>query len=95
MTFDAADLAAIFGDDMPGYALASIGASSVPGLFRNGYAEGFGMVGGLQPVFRCATAEVSSVVEDTAITINGVAYTARAVEPDGSGITLIRLEKAS
>ncbi len=95
MTFDATDLSAIFGDDMPGYALASIGASNVPGLLMNTYSEGFGMVGGTQPVLRCASADVSAVVEGTAITINSVAYTARAVEPDGTGITLIRLEKAS
>lgn len=74
---------------------ATIGAATVRGIFDAAYSEGFGMVGGSQPVFRCATAEVSSVVEGTDITINSVAYTARAVEPDGTGITLIRLEKAS
>lgn len=95
MTFDATDLSAIFGDDMPGYALASIGASNVPGLLMNTYSEGFGIVGGSQPVLRCASADVATVVEGTAITIGGVSYTACAVEPDGTGITLIRLEKAS
>lgn len=74
---------------------ATIGAATVRGIFDADYGEGFGIVGGTQPVFRCASADVAAVSEGTAITINSVAYTARAVEPDGSGITLIRLEKAS
>lgn len=74
---------------------ATIGAATVRGIFDAAYSEGFGIVGGTQPVLRCATSDVSAVVEGTAITIGGVGYTARAVEPDGTGITLIRLEKAS
>lgn len=93
--FDATDLSTIFDTDMPGYALATIGAGTVDGLFLNTYSEGYGLVGGTQPVFRCATTDVPTVIEGTAITINAVAYTVRAVEADGTGITLIRLEKAS
>jgi len=74
---------------------ATIGAATGRGIFDAVYSEGFGMVGGSQPVLRCASADVTTVVEGTAITIGGVGYTARAVEPDGTGITLIRLEKAS
>ena len=53
--WDAADLDTLINPDMPGYALGTkADLSTVDGLFRNGYAEAFGMVSGSNPRFYCA-----------------------------------------
>lgn len=92
MSLSAADLAAFVDEDMPGYALATIGAGSVAGLFSNPSLEALGIAGS-RPVFRALTTEVSSVVEGTAITINATAYTVAGIQPDGKGMTLLILER--
>lgn len=93
MPFDAADTAAFFDPDMPGYALATIGGGAVDGLFSNGYAEVFGgAVGGAAPSFCCATADIPTVARGTAVTIAAVAYTVVGIEPAGTGKTTLRLE---
>jgi hypothetical protein len=94
MSRTAADIAEFFDEDMPGYALASVGGVDVPGLFRNRYAEAFNMAAGSVPTFRCASADVSTVAEGTAVTIDSTAYTVAEVQSDGTGITLFILEKA-
>lgn len=94
MPLDAADIAMFFDEDMPGYALASIGGAEIPGLFRSPYAESFGLAAGSAPVFRCASADVASVAQDAAATINGTAYTVAEIKPDGTGMTLLILEAA-
>ena len=93
MAFDDYDFAAFFDSDMPGYALAVIGGVEVPGIFDNAYAESFGIVGGNETVFVCRSSMVSAVVEGTAITITGVAYTVSAVEEGNAGMTALRVEK--
>lgn len=91
----AEDMSAFFNAETPGYSQATIGAAHVDGIFSTDYADyGNGLVSGSAPVFTCATADVTSVVEGTAITISAVGYTVRGIEPDGTGVTLLRLEKS-
>lgn len=83
--------------ETPGYALATIGAASVAGVFDSAYGETMGMVGGYSPVFICASADVSSIAEGQAITISATAFTVAGVEHDHAlktGLTTLRLEKA-
>jgi len=72
-------------------------ASTVNGIFRNVFfeAEAGGNVGvAMQdPIFICRTADVSGVAEGDALTVSGTAYTIRVVEPDGTGVTRLMLEK--
>ena len=84
------DLAPMFAD----FAVtATVGASSVQGIFDNGYAGSFaGMVPDTDPRFTCATADATGATVGTTITINATAYTVCAVEPDGTGITVLRLK---
>lgn len=93
MSFGAADMTAFVDPDMPGYALASIGGVDVAVLFANAYAEAFGMAGSA-PSALAVSADVSTVAQNAAVTINGVAYTVAAVEPDGTGMTRLRLAEA-
>lgn len=77
-----------FGDD------AVIGGVSVRGILDQGYYEPLGgFVAGNQPTFTCATAEVLNIPQGTSVTVRGVAYKVRGIEPDGTGVTLLRLEE--
>lgn len=86
-------------EHLPGFfadfgTVATIGAASVTGIFDVPTAEAFGVLGS-DPTFTCATADVSGVAAGQAVTIAAVAYTVTAVKPDGTGITVLTLDKAS
>lgn len=72
-------------------------AATVNGIFDNEFIEvdaGGGVGVALnQPRFHCRTADVSSAAEGDAITISGVAYTVRIVQDDGTGMTVLILER--
>ena len=62
------------------------------GIFDNGFASTFsGMVDGTSPVLHMLSA-VPVARGDTAI-ISGASYTVTGVEPDGTGVTQLRLDK--
>lgn len=72
-------------------------ASTVNGIFDNEFIEvdaggGIG-VAMQQPRFHCRTSDVSSAAEGDAITINAINYVIRVVEDDGTGMTVLVLEK--
>lgn len=88
-----------FAESLPGFftdfgVTATIGAASVRGIFDAPSAEMFG-IGGTNPTFTCATADVVSVAEGQAVTISAVAYTVTAVKPDGTGVSVLHLDRAS
>ena len=63
------------------------------GIFDNGFASTFsGMVDGTSPVLHMLSA-VPVARGDTAI-ISGAFYTVIGVEPDGTGVTQLRLDEA-
>ena len=73
-------------------------ASTVNGIFDNEYFEvdplsGVGVVSA-QPRFVCTTADLpSGAASGDAITIDGTAYTVRVIQPEGTGVTSLVLEK--
>lgn len=71
---------------------ATVGGASVRGMFDAAYQEAFGLVGGSRPVFKAATADVSSASRGTAVVISGTSYTVGEVQPDGTGMTLLVLD---
>ena len=74
--------------------VATIGAATVTGIFDVPTAEAFGMLG-TDPTFTCAAADVPGIAAGQAVTINAVAYTVTAVRPDGTGVTVLTLDKAT
>ena len=46
-----------------------------------------------QPRFHCRTADVSSAAGGDALVVGGVNYTIRIVQDDGTGMTMLVLEK--
>ncbi len=62
-------------------------------IFDNGYAGAFnGMVGDTDPVCTGKTADLSAVTVGSTVTISSTTYTVCAIEPDGTGMTALRLK---
>ena len=93
MPFDADDLAAFNDADMPGYALATIGASEVAGRFRKDYAEALGIAGSV-PQFSAADDDLTGVTQGSSLSIAGTGYTVTSIQPNGRGITRLTLQEA-
>ncbi len=73
---------------------ATLNGAAVNGIFDNDYYEALGnTVEGSSPVFRLATSDASAVAHGQSLVIASTTYKVRGVEPDGTGVTLLRLEK--
>ena len=84
-------IASFFGTD--DFAVtATLAGVSVTGIFDNGYAEPFGEVEGRQPTFLLPTASAPIVAHGQSLVIGAATYKVRGVEPDGTGVTLLKLE---
>ena len=90
MAFDE-DLSVFFDTDEFADAVTYNGAPLV-GIFDAAYFEASGIQGN-QPVFICPTASVPAARHGDILVRSGVTYKVVGVEPDGTGITLLRLEK--
>lgn len=86
------DLDDFINADTPGYVLATIGGVSVGGLFDDAYLDPLGMSGS-QSSLLCASADVSTAVQGTAVVVNGINYTVGSIQPDGSGMTRLLLQE--
>lgn len=79
------------------YTPAGGSPTSIKGIFDNEFYEAD--AGGSvtfaieQPRFTCASSDVASAVEGEAIVINAVSYTINVVQRDGTGVTMLILEK--
>ena len=89
------DLDPFFDTDSGFATSATVGATSIPVIFDNGYQSALGgIVESTGPQCVAQSADVSSVVQGTSITIGGTGYTVRGVQPDGTGVTTLQLERA-
>jgi len=73
---------------------ATLNGAAVNGIFDKDYAEALDNdVQGSSPVFLCAAASVPSVAHGQSLVVASVTYKVRGVEPDGTGVVLLRLER--
>lgn len=91
------DLSA-FLDPRDGFAVTATydGDILVNGIFDEAYFEpDFGGAGiqASQPVFLCRTQEVAEAAHGDLLSVNGKNYRIVGVEPDDTGLTLLRLER--
>ena len=87
MTFTERAYFADFGVD------ATLNGVTVRGIFDDAYGESFGgMVAGSGPMFRLPSSV--SVTSGNTLVHAATTYTVVGIEPDGTGLTLLRLEKA-
>lgn len=73
-------------------ATATIGGVAFDVVFRNSYGEALGFIGGGSPQIACASTDVSGVAKNTAVSVNGASYLVAEIDPDGTGITVLKLE---
>ncbi|MBZ0106142.1 MAG: hypothetical protein K8H84_10980 [Sulfuricella denitrificans] len=73
---------------------ATIGGGTVRGIHDAVFAETFGFTAGFKPVFICPASAVPNIAEGDAVIIAATTYKVAGVEPDGTGMTLLRLEAA-
>lgn len=82
------DFAAYFADfGVP----ATLNGVIVRGIFDNAYGESFSLVASSSPVFRLPSS--IAVATGQTLVIAATTYTVVGVEPDGTGLTVLRLEK--
>lgn len=90
------NLADFLNDDTPGYVLAVLDGVEVGGIFDNGSDSALNnMMLGTNPTFTLASASASSSSRGKTLVVDSVSYTVREVKPDGTGMTVLELEKAS
>ncbi len=73
---------------------AAISGGSLQGIFDARPGQAFGYVDTVGPTFTFATAGWPAVARGAAITIASVAYTVTGIEPDGTGVTVVTLQRA-
>ena len=74
---------------------ATVGGVAVVGIFDNAYATALGFTAGTSPVLIVKAADVPTVAQDAAVVISTISYTVTDVEPDGTGLVVLRLDRAS
>lgn len=62
-------------------------------IFSAGYAESQGFVAGNQPTIQVMASLIPGVKKDSFVHVKGVDYTVGEVQPDGTGMVLLLLEK--
>ena len=77
---------------MPDFAVDAVVAGvSVRAMFDNGYDAMQDLVAGSSPKLLLASSAASAVVGDS-VTVDGHSFRVTTVEPDGTGVTRLRLE---
>ena len=72
---------------------ATVGAGSINGTFSREYAE-VGNIEGYHPAFLIPDADAATITKNnTVLTIDSVSYTTVSKQPDGTGTTLLILQK--
>jgi hypothetical protein len=74
--------------------LVTIAGESVKAIFDNQYSRVGVMLSTSDPALWCQTADVSTVARGAVAIVRGVTYAVRDIQPDGTGITVLQLERA-
>lgn len=73
---------------------ATVDSAAVRGIFDNDYLTALGVTAGTGPVLLCAAADVASADQGDAVTVGAISYTITGIEPDGTGMVLLRLAES-
>lgn len=89
------DPADFINDDTPGYFRGLLDGVDIEGIFDNGSQAGLSnMMLGTNPTATCASSSASSSSRGKTLVVDSVSYTVRESKPDGTGMTVLELEKA-
>lgn len=88
------DLSAFINPDTPGYKVAQILGGSVEGIFSNDFALGNVGIGfeSSDPEFTCRDIDIELVEHQETVTIDSVEYKVAEINPDGTGLSVLRLK---
>lgn len=89
-SFIASDLAAMMDTAVFADTVTRADASTFVGIFDAAYLDPLG-VAGVEPVL--LVQDTVSLTRGETLTVRGTAYKVRAIEPDGTGAVLARLER--
>ncbi len=71
----------------------AIAGGSVTGIFDAQPQQAFGLVDASGPALTIRSSDWASVTRGESVTVAAVAYTVIGIEPDGTGITILRLQR--
>lgn len=84
-----------FFDETHGFAVSCVvGGSTVSGIFDNDFLTSLGVTAGTGPVLLLPASDAASASQGSSITVAGTSYTITGIEPDGTGMVLLRLQEA-
>lgn len=86
----AADMSVFFSDF--GVA-ATLDGGAVRGIFDSEYMQAFGGMAGNATAFKLATASTTGVTTASLLVVGAATYRVRSVQPDGTGVTTLLLER--
>lgn len=69
------------------------GTTTVHGIFDAGYAEPMGVAESYSPTLTVRAAQTPAIKHGDTLVVSGTTYKVRGVQPDGTGITVLILEK--
>ena len=72
---------------------ATVGAAAITVIFDTDYGDPMGLIAGNRTVITCISSQVAAADVGTAVTIGATSYTVAEVQPDGTGITRLILER--
>ena len=73
---------------------ATLNGSALVGIFDNASVSVLTMLGGSNPIFQCAEADLGSVdPRGQTLVVNSISYIVRENKPDGNGMTQLELDK--
>lgn len=72
---------------------ATLDGAAVTGIFDNAYTEAFGMAS-RDPMFTLPSASAASATQASVLVHGGVSYRVTSVQPDGTGMTTLLLERS-
>jgi hypothetical protein len=71
---------------------ATLDGASVTGIFDNAYTEAFGMAS-RAPMFTLPSANAAAATQASVLVVDGSTYRVTSVQPDGTGVTTLMLER--
>ena len=89
----AEDLTAFIHEGTPGYAVATVAGVDVDALIDNGFTLSTMGIEGADAAITCISADVAGASHGTTVVVNAISYRVCGIEPDGFGLTMLRLEK--
>jgi hypothetical protein len=73
---------------------ATVDGVSCLGIFDNVYAQALGFTAGTTPTLIVKASDVTGAAQGEAVVVPAGSYTITAIEPDGTGLVLLRLQEA-